>query len=76
MRLLAALDGSCRTPIAALAEIDGDSLSLQGLIVRPDGSELIETSRKGAVADAARLGRDAGEELRRKGGEGFFSDPS
>ncbi len=72
--LLAALDGSCRTPIAALAEIAGDTLSLRGLIVRPDGSELIETARTGAVGDSARLGRDAGEELRRRGGEGFFSD--
>jgi hydroxymethylbilane synthase len=72
--LLAALDGSCRTPIAALAEIAGEGLSLRGLIVRPDGSELIEVTRCGAVGDAAALGRDAGDELRRRGGADFFAD--
>ena len=74
--LLAALDGSCRTPIAALATLADDRLSLRALIVRPDGSELIETARDGPAADAARLGRDAGDELRRRGGAGFFAAES
>ncbi len=74
--LLAALDGSCRTPIAALAELTGGTLSVRALIVRPDGSEMIETAREGIAADAARLGRDAGEELRRRGGADFFAPES
>ena len=72
--LLAGLDGSCRTPIAALAEIAGDELHLRAAIVRPDGSELIETERRGPPRDAARLGDDAADELRAKAGEGFFND--
>ena len=36
---LAVLDGSCRTPIAGLARIDGGELSFDGMIVKPDGSE-------------------------------------
>lgn len=69
--LLAALDGSCRTPIAALAEIatNGD-LHLRCAIARPDGSELLEAVRTGQ--DGIRMGADAGEELRRRGGSGFF----
>ena len=70
--LLEGLDGSCRTPIAALAELDGDRLSLRAAIVRPDGSELIETARDGAAGDAAALGADAAQELRSRGGAGFF----
>ncbi|MGB3540534.1 MAG: hydroxymethylbilane synthase, partial [Mesorhizobium sp.] len=35
---LAALDGSCRTPIAGYATIDGDRLSFSGLIITPDGT--------------------------------------
>ena len=71
--MLAALDGSCRTPIAGLAEIEGDGgLTLRGLIARPDGSEVFETARSGLAADAEAMGRDAGEELRRRAGPGFF----
>ena len=70
---LAALDGSCRTPIAGLATVDGESLKFRGMILRPDGSEVFETSRGGAVADAVRLGADAGRELKARGGPGFFT---
>ena len=69
---LNALDGSCRTPIAALAEIDGDKLTLRGEILRPDGSERFTTARAGALSDAVAMGRDAGAELRAKGGPDFF----
>ncbi len=62
---LEVLDGSCRTPIAALAEIDDSNrLSLRGLIARPDGSGRIETACLGSVGDAVRIGRDAGKDIR------------
>ncbi len=70
---LAALDGSCRTPIAGYATIDGDVLSFRGMILRPDGSEVHETARQGRTADAARLGADAGDELKRRVGVDFFT---
>jgi hydroxymethylbilane synthase len=70
---LAVLDGSCRTPIAGHAVLDGDALSFRGLILRPDGSEAFETSRTGRRADAAKLGADAGVELKRRAPAGFFS---
>ena len=72
--MLAVLDGSCRTPIAGHAVLEaGDTLYLRGLIVKPDGSELVATERRGTVADAERLGRDVGEELKRRGGPGFLA---
>jgi hydroxymethylbilane synthase len=70
--LLAALDGSCRTPIAALAEIRDGTLGLRGMVISPDGKQCHRTSRQGAVGDAAVLGSDAGAELRRLAGPGFF----
>ncbi len=70
--LLAALDGSCRTPIAALATLDGGELSLRGRVLRPDGSEVLETTRRGPAADAEALGRDAGTELKQRAGPGFM----
>jgi hydroxymethylbilane synthase len=80
--LLAALDGSCKTPIAGLAEFldEGDAggegrLRLRGLVIRPDGSAAHATVREGAAADAEAMGRDAGEELRRTAGPGLFDLP-
>jgi hydroxymethylbilane synthase len=60
---LATLEGSCRTPIAALAELEGQEVRLRGLVARPDGSDLRRIERRGAVADAVELGGDTGAEL-------------
>lgn len=69
---LAALDGSCQTPIAGLATLDGASLTLVGEILRPDGSEVISGTRSGAIDDAAKMGRDLGKSLLAQAGPGFF----
>lgn len=72
--MLQVLDGSCRTPIAGHAILTADgALHLRGLIVKPDGSEAIATERRGAAGDAEAMGRDAGHELKRRGGPGFLS---
>ena len=70
--LLAALDGSCHTPIAGYAEMSDEGLHLRALIARPDGSACLRTARTGSPRDAEALGRDAGEELRKRAGAGFF----
>jgi hydroxymethylbilane synthase len=70
--LLAALDGSCRTPIAALAELHDGGLALRGMVISPDGTQCHRVARSGAASDAAALGSDAGAELRRVAGPGFF----
>ncbi len=61
---LAVLDGSCRTPIAGHATIRESVLSLRGLVLTPDGREAVEASLSGPAGDAARLGREAGLDLR------------
>lgn len=72
--LLAALDGSCRTPIGAFAALDGKGgLALEGLLASEDGVKSWRASRDGAEADAERLGRDAGDELRRLGDAQLFA---
>jgi len=70
---LAVLDGSCRTPIAGHATLRDGVLQFRGLIARPDGSEVVETARAGAVADAVALGADAGAELKQRASADFFA---
>ncbi len=69
---LSELDGSCRTPIGGHAYIQDKSVTFYGQILRSDGSEVISDVWTGDVADAIRIGRDAGKTLKEKGGEGFF----
>ena len=70
---LAVLDGSCRTPVAGHATIAAGRVHIRGFIAKPDGSMIFETAREGAAADAANLGHDAGHELKRRAGTGFFA---
>jgi hydroxymethylbilane synthase len=70
---LAALDGSCRTPIAGHASVYGGGVRFRGLIARPNGSEVLQCERRGSAADAAALGVDAGRELKARAGENFFA---
>ncbi len=72
--MLAALDGSCHTPIGGLAVLDGNSgLSLEGLIAQPDGSALHRGSRHGAASDAEAIGTDLGRALRSRMPADFFA---
>ena len=69
---LAALDGSCRTPIAGHARIDGDALRFSGLILTPDGKRSHAIERVGRAHEAATIGREAGDAIRAEAGDGFF----
>lgn len=69
---LAALDGSCRTPIAGYATISGGRLVFAGLIISPDGTQSHEVKAEGLALDAADIGTDAARMVRVKAGETFF----
>jgi hydroxymethylbilane synthase len=60
---LAALDGSCRTPIAGHATVTNGELAFHGEVLKADGSEVWTTRRKGRAIDAAMIGADAGNEI-------------
>ena len=72
--LLRVLDGSCRTPIAALATVDGDEITLRGLLAKPDGSEVLTNEMKGPIGDPDTLGTKAGQELRDRAGPDFLAE--
>ncbi len=66
------LDGSCQTPIAGLAVLDGPALWLRGEILRPDGAVAITGQRRGSAQDGAAMGIDLAAELLGRAGPGFF----
>ncbi|MFQ6547595.1 hydroxymethylbilane synthase [Aestuariibius sp. 2305UL40-4] len=69
---LAALDGSCETPIAGLATLTGGSVALRGEVLRPDGSERIDDTEEAPLEDAGAMGEALGKRLLDRAGEGFF----
>lgn len=69
---LAALDGSCRTPIAGHAAIEGERMTFHGMILKPDGSEWHEHRKTGGLSEAAEMGADCAEILKQNAGPGFF----
>ncbi len=69
---LAALDGSCRTPIAAYATLDGDIISLRGMLLSLDGTQIFEHSDTARKTEACNLGARVGAVVKDKAGAEFF----
>ncbi|MBS9721592.1 hydroxymethylbilane synthase [Tianweitania sp. BSSL-BM11] len=70
---LGALDGSCKTPIAGHATIDGDTITLHGMILTPDGTQAHETRVDGSVGDVVAIGVEVARILRERAGPHFFT---
>jgi hydroxymethylbilane synthase len=70
--LLRVLDGSCRTPIGGHARLEGATITLDAIVLRPDGAQFFETRLSGAAAEAEALGESAGRELLARMPKGFL----
>jgi len=66
---LRALGGGCRLPIAALGKLEGQRLSLEGMIAAPDGSTMIREKISGSREDAEELGEKLANIIMEKGGK-------
>jgi hydroxymethylbilane synthase len=63
------LGGGCRLPIAALGKLEGDKLSLEGLVADPQGSSIIRDKVQGSVFEAEELGKRLAKIILEKGGK-------
>lgn len=74
--LLAGLDGSCRTPIAAHATRQGNLVMMQAMLLSVDGATIHEAggSCPATLADAHELGTNLGAKIREAAGPQFFAD--
>jgi hydroxymethylbilane synthase len=66
---LRCLGGGCRLPIAALGKLEGDKLSLEGLVASPQGSGIIRDKVKGTVFEAEELGKELAGIILERGGK-------
>ena len=66
------LDGSCRTPIGGLAQKNNEEFKFMGEIISANGEVKIHDVWQGDWAMAVEIGREAGREIKSKGGKNFF----
>lgn len=70
--LLLGLDGSCQTPIAGLAELNGQQMRLRGEVIRPDGSEVLQDEITCPVSEGVEMATLMAKRFRNQMGENFF----
>lgn len=71
--MLRELGGGCHVPIGAKTGLEGDVLTLHGVVLSPDGVRRIDAVIHGLIGDAETLGNDAARRLREQGAEGLLA---
>ena len=69
---LRALGGGCLLPIAAFGKVEGDKLTLEGLVAAPTGATVIRDKVRGSIAEAEDLGKKLAEMILEKGGKNLL----
>lgn len=70
--VLAALGGGCQVPIGSHATIEGSRVRVLGVVVSPDGSEMVRAEAEGMAEEAEEMGRRVGAELLERGAQGIL----
>lgn len=66
---LRSLEGGCQVPIGVNTEIDGENLTLTGVVASIDGQNLVKDTVSGAASDAENLGIELAKLLRQQGAQ-------
>ncbi|MDK3154979.1 hydroxymethylbilane synthase [Kamptonema cortianum] len=61
------LNGSCRTPVAAYATFEGETLTLKGMICNPNGHNMRFVTHKGLASHSKKIGCEAANILLKEG---------
>lgn len=65
--VLRAMGGGCQVPIGAYAQVTGESIALQAIVISPDGAKVFRGNRTGVAAEASSIGQDLAEDLLARG---------
>ena len=68
------LEGGCQVPIASFGRTEGEAIVLEGLVGRPDGSQILRAGARGTVADPEGLGVSLAEALLRRGAKEILDE--
>ncbi len=71
---LARLEGGCQVPIAAYGRVEGETVLLDGLVGRPDGSEIVRGSAGGPGKDPEAVGVGLAEQLLARGAKAILDE--
>ncbi len=61
------LEGGCQVPIGVNTVIEGDTLTLTGMVASLDGKRLIRDQQSGSTADAETIGKQLADTLKGQG---------
>ncbi len=67
--LLGELEAGCHAPLGALSTVEAEQLTLQAVVLNPEGTEILKASATGAITDPVTLGNQLARELRSLGAE-------
>jgi hydroxymethylbilane synthase len=70
--LLRTLGGGCQFPIAAHAVVYNRELRLEGVVAKPDGSQILRDRVSGSISDAEQLGTELASKLIRQGADSIL----
>ena len=72
--LLKRLEGGCQVPIAGHAVLEGENLTLDGLVVSLDGKRYVRYSLAGSMTEAESIGTTVAEELLARGAQPILQE--
>lgn len=68
------LEGGCQVPIGVNTQLDGDTLTLTGIVASVDGTKVVKDTVTGAAADAEQVGIQLAQRLRQQGAQEILSE--
>lgn len=68
------LEGGCQVPIGVTTEINGDTLTLSGIVASVDGQNFVKDTVSGTAADAESLGTQLAHRLRDQGAQAILDE--
>jgi len=68
------LEGGCQVPIGVNTALDGDTLTLTGIVASLDGKQLVKDVISGAAESAEQLGTDLANRMREQGAQTILDE--